>query len=189
MKTSNSLVAQRQRPLRQAFRKDPTQALSYKEVHTHYRGDGDALHGRVRPAGFPEVSWDFGIDGQVGGYADLPNPGHLLCGALAACLDSTVRMIADHMGVPIERLDVEVKGDVDVRGCLAMTRSVRPGFRYLNCHLDLELDPAADPQLGAKLVQQAEALCVTLDTIRHGTPINVSFNTGEPVQASATSQL
>ena len=79
------------------------------------------------------------IDDTVGGFDDLPNPGHLLCAALAACMDSAVRMIADRLGVRIERLEVEVNGDADVRGSLAMSRSVRPGFRQMQCRLALGL--------------------------------------------------
>ncbi len=165
MKNPNSLVARRQDPLRPLYREDPTKALSYKEVRTLYTGATDAVHGRIFPTGFPEVAWDYGIDDTVGGFDDLPNPGHLLCAALAAC---------------IERLEVEVNGDADVRGCLAMSRSVRPGFRQMQCRLALELDPGADPQVGAMLVRQAEKLCVTLDTLRNGTPIAVDFEVAHP---------
>jgi len=180
MKNPNSLVARRQDPLRPLYRDDPAKALSYKEVRTLYTGTTDAVHGRIVPTGFPEVAWDYGIDDTVGGFDDLPNPGHLLCAALAACMDSTVRMIADRLGVRIERLEVEVNGDADVRGCLAMSRSVRPGFRQMQCRLVLEIDPEADPQVGAMLVQQAEKLCVTLDTLRNGTPIAVDFEVAHP---------
>ena len=175
MKNPDSLVARRQEPLRQLYREDPTKALSYKQVRTLYTGATDAVHGTVTPTGFPEIAWHYGIDDTVGGFNDLPNPGHLLCAALAACMDSTVRMIADRLGVRIERLEVEVNGDADVRGCLAMSRSVRPGFRQMQCRLALELDPGVDPQVGAMLVQQAETLCVTLDTLRNGTAIAMNF--------------
>ena len=171
MNNPNSLVARRQEPLRPLYREDPSKALSYKEVRTLYTGATDAVHGKVLPTGFPEVAWDYGIDDTVGG-----------CAALAACMDSTVRMIADRLGVRIERLEVEVNGDADVRGCLAMSRSVRPGFRQMQCRLALELDPSADPQVAAMLVQQAEKLCVTLDTIRNGTPIAVDFEVALPAQ-------
>jgi uncharacterized OsmC-like protein len=180
MKNPNSLVARRQEPLGPLYRKDPTKALSYKEVRTLFTGTSDAVHGRVSPTGFPEIAWDYGIDDKVGGFDDLPNPGHLLCAALAACMDSTVRMIADRLGVRIERLEVEVNGDADVRGCLAMSRSVRPGFRQMQCRLALELDPGVDSQAGAMLVRQAEKLCVTLDTLRNGTPIGVDFEVTHP---------
>lgn len=180
MKNSNSLVALRQDPLRALYREDPSKAISYKEVRTLYTGTTDAVHGRVVPTGFPEAGWDYGIDDTVGGLDDLPNPGHLLCAALAACMDSTVRMIADRLGARIERLEVEVNGDADVRGCLAVSRSVRPGFRQLQCRLTLELAPDVDPQVGAMLVQQAEQFCVTLDTIRNETPIAVEFEIAQP---------
>lgn len=187
MKNPNSLVAGRQGPLRPLYREDPTKALSYKEVRTLYTGATDAVHGTIFPTGFPEVAWDYGIDDKVGGFDDLPNPGHLLCAALAACMDSTVRMIADRLGLRIERLEVEVNGDADVRGCLAMSRSVRPGFRQMQCRLALELDPEADPQVGAMLVQQAEKLCVTLDTLRNGTPIAVDFEVAHRAHTEADS--
>jgi len=182
MKNQNSLVARRQDPLRTLYRQEPTKALSHKEVRTLYTGSTDAVHGRLLPTGFPEVAWDYGIDDTVGGFDDLPNPGHLLCAALAACMDSTVRMIADRLGVRIERLEVEVNGDVDVRGCLAMSPSVRPGFRQMQCRLALQLDPGVDPQVGAMLVRQTEKLCVTLDTLRNGTPIAVDFEVAHPAQ-------
>ena len=183
MKNPNSLVARRQEPLGSLYREDPTKALSYKEVRTLYTGSTDAVHGRVVPTGFPEVAWDYGIDDKVGGFDDLPNPGHLLCAALAACMDSTVRMIADRLGVRIERLEVEVNGDADVRGCLAMSRTVRPGFRQMQCRLTLELDPGVDPQVGAMLVRQTEKLCVTLDTLRNGTPITVELEVAPAAHA------
>lgn len=183
MKSRNSLVARRQEPLGPLYREDPSKALSHKEVRTLYTGSTDAVHGRVVPTGFPEVAWDYGIDDKVGGFDDLPNPGHLLCAALAACMDSTVRMIADRLGVRIERLEVEVNGDADVRGCLAMSRTVRPGFRQMQCRLALELDPSVDPQVGAMLVRQTEKLCVTLDTLRNGTPITVDFEVAKPTRA------
>lgn len=116
-------------------------------------------------------------------FDDLPNPGHLLCAALAACMDSTVRMIADRLGVRLERLEVEVNGHADVRGCLAMSRSVRPGFRQMQCRLALELDPGLDPQVGAMLVRQTEKLRVILDTLRNGTPIAVDFEVAHPAHA------
>ena len=183
MKNQNSLVARRQDPHRTLYREDPAKALSYKEVRTLYTGTTDAVHGRVLATGFPEVAWDYGIDDTVGGFDDLPNPGHLLCAALAACMDSTVRMIADRLGVRIERLEVEVNGDADVRGCLAVSRSVRPGFRQMQCRIALELDPSVDPQVGAMLVRQTEKLCVTLDTLRNGTPIAVEFEVGQAADA------
>lgn len=169
-----SVVAQRQAPLRVRFPEHPSEALTVK--HTRTRGAGaDPFHGRVEAVGFDGIGWDFGIDAKVGGYDDLPNPGHLLCCALTACLDSTIRMLADVLGIELLHLHVDVVGQVDVRGCLALEEGVRSGFERIECRVDLETDPAVDPRRKELLMARAQQLCVTLDTIRHGVPVEVSL--------------
>src|SRR3972149_1890052 len=139
-----SVVASRQAPLRQTYAEDNEEAITCKRVRTVETSNTDVWHGTVAAVDYPDVAWQYGIDAQVGGYDDLPNPGHVLCAALAACMDSTVRMIADHLGVGIEHLEVEVAGDVDVRGCMAIDSSVRAGFRHLQCEIRLRPDPTAN---------------------------------------------
>jgi uncharacterized OsmC-like protein len=70
-----------------------------------------------------------GIHHAVGGYHDAPNPGDLLCAALASCLDSTLRIIAARLGVRLVALEVDVTADVDVRGTLMLDRAVPVGLR------------------------------------------------------------
>jgi uncharacterized OsmC-like protein len=53
----------------------------------------------------------------------------MLCAALAACLDSTIRIIADHLDVTLSSLEVGVTAEVDVRGTLLMDRKVPGGFQ------------------------------------------------------------
>lgn len=171
----SSIVATRQAPLRRAYNDDSGQAITVKRVRTVETPTTDALHGTVEAVGFP-VNWEYGIDAKVGGYDDLPNPGHILCAALAGCIDSTVRMIADHLGVPIEHLKVEVAGEVDVRGCLAMDSTVRPGFQGLRCSVQIQTPSSVDERLVRTLLRQTELLCVTLDTLRNGVPVELTTN-------------
>ncbi len=42
--------------------------------------------------------------------------------------DNTLRMVANHRGVTLNRLTVEVTGEVDSRGCMAIDRDVPVGF-------------------------------------------------------------
>lgn len=174
-----SIVATRQAPLRRVFRDDSSQAMTVKRVRTVETATTDTLHGTVEAVGFP-VNWEYGIDSKVGGYDDLPNPGHILCAALAGCIDSTVRMIADHLGVAIEHLEVEVAGEVDVRGCLAMDSTVRPGFQQLRCSIQVRTGPGVEERLVRTLVRQTELLCVTLDTLRNGVPVELTTNVAAP---------
>jgi len=184
MKNTRSALIARQDELRNEYRRNPSEAITIKRVRTVQTASTDAFHGTVSPDGFANGVWNYGIDAKVGGLDDLPNPGHVLCAALAACMDSTIRMLAERLGVIIEELEVEIIGDVDVRGCLAMEASVRPGFRELSCTVSCRPAAGSDPKTLAMIFDHAERLCVTLDTLRNGVPIVVSTKTiPQPIQS------
>jgi uncharacterized OsmC-like protein len=170
-----SLVAERQAPLRRAYLEDPESALSTKWAATGADDGTDTFHSVVEIGQGYGVSQRLGIDSKVGGDHDLPNPADLLCAALAACEDSAVRMIADLLGIRILDLRVEVTGDVDVRGALAIDRSVKVGFRSMDCRVYLRVPQDTESPRLAALRKQAEASCVNLDTLRSGVPITVDF--------------
>ena len=174
MIAKSSRVADRQAPLRRAYIKDAASALSTKWAATKAGAGTDAFHSEVEIGEGFGVSQRLGIDRKVGGDHDLPNPADLLCAALAACEDSAVRMIADLLGVRILDLRVEVTGVVDVRGTLAIDRSVKVGFRSMDCRVHLRVQDAEPPRLAA-LRKQAEASCVNLDTLRTGVPVSFDF--------------
>jgi len=85
-------------------------------------------------------------------------------------------MIADLLGIPIIDLRVEVTGDVDVRGCLAIDRAVKVGFRSMTCHVQLRVPADVDPTRVAMLRKQAEQSCVNLDSLRSGVPVDLVLN-------------
>lgn len=174
MGPQTSTARQRQAPLRRAYAEGCAQAISTKRVVSVPSPGTDLWHGRITAPSFPESRWDYGIDAKVGGDDDRPNPGHLLCAALAACLESTTRVMADHFDVQLEELTVEVVGDVDTRGCLAVDRGIRPGFRHIDAEIRLRPAPGTDLKRVQHMLDQAQALCVTLDTVRHGVPIDVT---------------
>jgi uncharacterized OsmC-like protein len=175
MISRSSLVAERQSPLRSAYAAAPERARTVKWATTTNGGGADAIHSVVEVGKGFGVSQRVGIDAAVGGDHDLPNPGDLLCTALAACADSTVRMLADVLGVQILDLRVEVQGEVDVRGCLAMGRDLKVGFRSMSCRIDLRVPPDTAPQRIAALRAQGERSCVNLDTLRSGVPVELTF--------------
>jgi uncharacterized OsmC-like protein len=169
-------VAERQAPLRQAYVQAPERALTAKWAATENTAETDALHSVVHIGKGYEVSTRTAIDRSLGGDQDRPNPGDLLCAALAACQDGAIRMIADLLGIPILDLRVEVTGEVDVRGCLGVDPAVKVGFRSMGCRVALRVPPDVDPRRVSMLQKQAERSCVNLDTLRSGVPIEVAFN-------------
>lgn len=176
MNANESIVLRRQAPLRAAYRQDPEQAVICKYVRTVCPDGGDPLHGTVVPGKAYGVSWHYGNDRAVGGLHDAPNPGEMLCAALAACQDATVRMVADLMGVVLTQVEVEVTGKVDVRGSLMVDRSVPVAFRSMKCKVHVQAAPGTPPGAVEKVLAQAERSCINLATLRAGVPVSVAFD-------------
>jgi uncharacterized OsmC-like protein len=91
----------------------------------------DPFHGEVEIGHGYGTSLRFGLDRQIGGLHDAPNPGDPLGAALAACQDGAIRMIANLLGVELSALEAKVSGELDVRGCLGADPDVRVGFDAL----------------------------------------------------------
>lgn len=174
-------VKARQDPLRARYREEPARATITDRARTRGGPALDAFHGELVPGSEDHgVAWRFGIHRALGGDHDLPNPGDLLCGALAACLDSAIRMIADRLGLVLSSLSVEVEAGLDVRGTLLVDREVPIGFQSMRCRVRLEPEEGTDPALLHKLVAAAEHSCVNLATLRSGVPVETSFEPGPP---------
>jgi uncharacterized OsmC-like protein len=168
---SPSVVKQRQDPLRERYRSVAADASITDCARTVFDGSADPFHGAVVPGAGGAGPWRFGIHRAIGGYHDLPNPGDTLCAALASCLDATLRMIAERLGVPIRSLEVAVEADLDVRGTLLVDRSVPVGFQNMRCRVHLEPGYGSDPAKVQMLLAAAEHSCVVLQTLRKGVPV------------------
>ena len=175
MKNDSDNVRSRQDPLRKRYRESPEEAMITDQAITTGGTEFDPFHGKVVPGNKDHgVVWSFGIHRAVGGYHDLPNPGDLLAAALATCLDSTIRLIADRLGVSLISLSVEVVAEVDVRGCLMVDRSVPVGFQKMQCHVAIQAAEGTDPQAVQMLIAASENSCVNYQTLRAGVPITTS---------------
>lgn len=185
-----SIVGDRQAPLRTRYREHPEHALVSKRVRTGPASGRDPFHGTVTPDNLADPAspygehWSYGIDRAVGGLHDRPNPGEMLCAALAACADSAVRMIADLNGIELDEIEVEVDGKLDVRGALLLDAGVPAGFQHLT--VAIRARPAVNAS-SARLDQLAVAVercCVVLDTLRRGVPIEVTFDVAPHAQTA-----
>src|SRR6266545_5342055 len=188
--TRSIAAAETYESLRLLYAQSPELARISKRVSTVSSSGRDPFHGTVVPENIavPDapygVSWRYGIDRAIGGLHDAPNPGEMLCGALAACADSSVRLIARQLGIALDDVGVEVTGELDVRGTLALDRSVRVGFQKLTTKVSLRAATATPAARIARLMAAVEALCVVLDTMRRGVPVEMTFECtpsgGEP---------
>jgi uncharacterized OsmC-like protein len=102
----------------------------------------------------------------VGGAGSGACSGDLLLGALAACAQITCQMVAAAMGVPTERIEVTVDGDLDLRGTLGISKEVPVGFESIRLNFDV-VAPNATPEQLRALREKTEQYCVVMQTLAH----------------------
>jgi uncharacterized OsmC-like protein len=100
----------------------------------------------------------------VGGAGAGACSGDLLLGALAACAQITCQMVAASMGIPTERIEVTVEGDLDLRGTLGISKDVPVGFESVHLQFDVAA-PNATPEQMAGLRERTEQYCVVMQTL------------------------
>src|ERR1700692_2820604 len=82
----------------------------------------------------------------VGGSGTAACSGDLLLGALAACAQLTCQLVATAMGIPTERIEVKVEGDLDLRGTLGISKDVPVGFEQIRVRFEIDAPEATTEQ-------------------------------------------
>jgi len=163
-----SSISDRQLPLRKRYHDTPEAAL----VHDHARTvDAQVpadhpIHGHVVCGEGIPLDIPVSVHKAVGGESDFPCPGELLAAALASCLDTAIRMIANLKEIKLSHLEVQVRLGADVRGALMTGEGVPVGFQSAHMKVDLRTEcDLPEPHLNA-LINAAERSCVILQTLR-----------------------
>jgi uncharacterized OsmC-like protein len=172
------LMNQRRAALIRTYRKQPERAMiqdGARTVQTRY-APTDPLHSEVEIGLGYGVTTPVGVHRGLGGLHDFPNPGDILCSALAACADSTIRQIAGQLNVEVRALEVSVAGDIDLRGTLCVSSEVPVRFQQMSVSVRLELGPNTPPRMKEKLLAASEHCCVVLRTLRQGVPVKIELD-------------
>jgi uncharacterized OsmC-like protein len=147
-----------------------------KPLKEQYRSDPSASRIRIRAKGGQTdapiaCSVDIGravyqaeAHKGVGGAGSGACSGDLLLGALAACAQITCQMVAAAMGIPTERIEVMVEGDLDLRGTLGISKDVPVGFESIQLRFDVAA-PTATPEQLQGLREKTEQYCVVMQTL------------------------
>lgn len=168
-------VREIQEPLRTQYRSSPETARVMDRARTAGTDANDPFHAVVEPMPGSGATLPVGVHRAIGGMHDAPTPGDILCAALAACQDSAVRMVANFLGVELEFLEVEVTGDVDVRGTMAIDQKVPVGFQSMRCNVRLRAKDGTNPEHLKTLRVAAEHCCVVQQTLRTPPPVETTF--------------
>jgi uncharacterized OsmC-like protein len=168
-------VRELQTPIRQRYKEDPRAAQIRLKVRSAQADLSDPLHCAALPVSTPEITWRSGAHPAVGGNGDVPCSGDLLLGALAACQETTIRMVAANMGIELESLEVEIEADWDARGTLAMG-DYPIGLIAIRCTTRVTVPQDVRGERAERLLRSAEKYCVVLNTLRNGVPVDSKFS-------------
>jgi uncharacterized OsmC-like protein len=168
-------VRELQTPIRQRYKDDPQSALVRLRVRSAPADLSDPLHCAVVPVSTPDISWRSGAHPAVGGTGDVPCSGDLLLGALAACQETTIRMVAANMGIELASLEVEIEADWDPRGTLAMG-DFPIGLTAIRSTTRVTVPEDVKGERAERLLRSAEKYCVVLNTLRNGVPVESNFS-------------
>lgn len=170
-------VNQAQLPLRHSYEATPELAMVTDHARTCGLSPDDPFHTRVEPMDGCGMVVPIGTHAALGGPHDAPTPGDMLCAALAACQDSSFRMVANVLGVELTHLEVRVTATVDVRGALVMDLQVPVGFQSIHCEVRYAAKDGTAPALLNKLQTAAEHCCVVQQTLKAPPKVKTSYST------------
>lgn len=176
MPPSNTNIRELQAPIKARYQTDPDGATIVLRVQSNWSPLDDPLHCAISPEAAPEIVWHSGAHPGVGGVGDVPCSVDLLLGALAACQEVTLRMVAGAMGLELEALHIEATGVVDLRGTMGMSRDVPVGLQSIRCDTRVTVKDDGRPDRARRLLENAERYCVVLDTLRSGVPVESTFS-------------
>ena len=148
-----------QKPLKEQYRSDPSSSRITLSAKGSQTGTPIACSVDLGRAIYQAQAHK-----GVGGAGTGACSGDLLLGALAACAQLTCQMVATAMGIPLERLEVTVEGDLDLRGTLGLARDIPVGFPEVRIRFHLTAPQATAEQLQA-LREKTEQYCVVLQTL------------------------
>ena len=148
-----------QRPLKEHYRRDP----SASRITLTAKGSETATP-MACSVDIGRAIYQAEAHKGVGGAGTAACSGDLLLGALAACAQITCQLVAVAMGVPAQRIEVTVTGDLDLQGTLGVSKDVPVGFEEIRVKFDMEAPQATPEQLRA-LQEKTEQYCVVMQTL------------------------
>ena len=123
--------------LRASIEQEPSKGITNWRVTTTWQGQ---TRSRAEVSGFAiggqEVQRRFSLDvdepNELGGSNAFANPQEYLLAALNACMIVGYSAQCAIRGINLEHLQIETKGDIDLRGFLGIDSTVAPGYESLS---------------------------------------------------------
>ncbi len=128
---------------------DPANGVTSWKVKSAWQG---RTHNQSTVSSFfisgEEVNREFTIDidepEQLGGGNQFANPQEYLLAALNSCMMVGYVALCSLNGIALDSLEIEVEGDIDLRGFLGLSDDVAPGYENLNYTVRIKGDASKE---------------------------------------------
>ncbi|MDO9411353.1 MAG: OsmC family protein [Pseudolabrys sp.] len=104
-----------------------------------------------------------------------PTPVEWVLHALASCLIGGIGNISAARGIKLDKADVTIEGDIDLRGILGLSKDVRNGFQGIRVAIAIE--GGAPPEKLKDIAMQAKARSAVFDMLTNGAPVTIGVTT------------
>src|SRR5256714_9691785 len=109
---------------------------------------------------------------QLSGEERGPTVCESCTGSLAACLTQTIVAHATSRGIQIDSIDIDVEGDVDLRGFTGISNDVRPGAQQFRVNMNIKSNTASKEQIN-ELREIVKRFSPAFDTLTNGTSVGL----------------
>jgi uncharacterized OsmC-like protein len=99
------------------------------------------------------------------------NPVEFLLSAVSMCVTTSVVAHAAARGIEIESVESQLEGDLDVRGFLGISESVRKGFSAIRMHMRIKSDGSA------AVLRQLADYSPVYDVVSRSVPVELTIET------------
>lgn len=110
---------------------------------------------------------------DFGGKDSAPTPVEYILAGYAGCLNVVVNLIAKEMNISIQRLEINITGNINPEKLLGISDKERAGFKSLTIQLDIKSDASKDTI--QKLVNQVKERCPVNDNLVNSTTVSYSM--------------
>ncbi|MHB1435502.1 MAG: OsmC family protein [Thermoplasmata archaeon] len=169
--TVNGIETPRLNELVEAILANPRRALTHWSARVEWSGRGTASSAHIRH--FPPLPFD--EPPALAGADAAPNPVEQILAALGACLTTTFVVNASLQGIPLESVEADLHGDLDLRGFLGLSKTVNPGYDSVQVELRVR-SPASAAQIEA-LARRAEETCPISAIFQRNVAVKVALTT------------
>jgi len=111
---------------------------------------------------------------DLGGTDDGPNPVEYILAGYAGCLNVVGHLVAREMKISINKLVIEMSGDLNPARFMGQSFEERTGFQEIR--VDLQVDSNSSDDILAEWIKAVENRCPVYDNLVHPTPIKLVVN-------------